>query len=305
MHPEYDISIITINYHGIADTCEMIDSIPRTKRRLEVIVVDNGSTDNEADRLEERYQRNGVCFPVKIIRSDRNRGFAGANNMGIRKAAGKLIFLVNNDTLLNDTDIDALAERLEKDERIGAVSPLICDHEGELLIQYAGYAPLSKITLRNHAIGYGEKEHGKYGIAHPTPYLHGAAMMVRKEAIDKAGLMPECYFLYYEELDWSIMLRQAGYQLWFEPACTVKHKESRTTGKMSDTKNYFITRNRLLFAKRNLNTWYCWLAYAYQIGIVFPKNVVSHIVHKHPELARSTAQGIWDFLSGRKHPLES
>ena len=100
-------------------------------------------------------------------------------------------------------------------------------------IQFAGYTPLSRITMRNRSIGFGEEDHGQYDAAHPTPYAHGAAMMVKREAIEKAGLMPECYFLYYEELDWSMMMRRAGYEIWYEPSTTIYHKESQTTGQQS------------------------------------------------------------------------
>jgi GT2 family glycosyltransferase len=100
-------------------------------------------------------------------------------------------------------------------------------------IQFAGYTPLSSITIRNRAIGCGEEDKGQYDTPHPTPYAHGAAMMVKREAIEKVGLMPECYFLYYEELDWSMMMTRAGYDIWYEPACTIFHKESQSTGQNS------------------------------------------------------------------------
>ena len=123
-------------------------------------------------------------------------------------------------------------------------------------IQFAGYTPLSRYTMRNRSIGFGETDKGQYDTAHPTPYAHGAAMLVKREALEQVGLMPECYFLYYEELDWSMMFIRAGYAIWYEPACTIYHKESQATGQNSPLKTYYLTRNRLLFVKRNIQHIY-------------------------------------------------
>ena len=219
MEVEKLLSIITINYNGLKDTCELIDTLPLNDETIEVIVVDNASTQDEATELEKRYPL------IIVIRSDKNLGFAGGNNLGIKAA--------------------------HSSAQIGMVCPKIRFTWDKQPIQYAGYTPLSKITLRNKSIGFGEQDNGQYDTPHPTPYAHGAAMMVKREVIEKVGMMPECYFLYYEELDWSMMIRRAGYEIWYEPACTIFHKESQTTGQMSPLKTYFITRNRLLFAQRN------------------------------------------------------
>lgn len=297
MDQKFDISLITINYHGWQDTCDMIASIPTTRLRMEVIVVDNGSGADETDKLDRWLKEWQGVIPVSIVKSAENLGFAGGNNLGISKARGRLLFLLNNDTLLHHTDIDRLAKRVLQAPHIGGASPLICDADANERIQYAGYTPLSSITLRNHAIGWGERRCQAYSHAHPTPYLHGAAMMVRREAINRAGLMPTCYFLYYEELDWSLMLRRAGYELWFEPQCLVHHKESRSTGTNSPLKAYYLSRNRLLFARRNLTVPKRWLAYAYQLAVVTPHTLIRQIAtDRNRSLARATLQGIQHFL---------
>ena len=145
----------------------------------------------------------------------------------------------------------SLRDRLESSPMIGIVCPKIRFAWGSNPIQFAGYTQLSEITVRNQAIGFGEEDDGQYEIAHPTSYAHGAAMLVKRDAIDKVGLMPECYFLYYEELDWSMMFTRAGYQIWYEPACTIYHKESQATGQNSPLRTYYITHNRLLLVKRH------------------------------------------------------
>lgn len=298
MHRECELSIITINYNGLKDTCELIDTLPLEYDSIEVIVVDNASILDEATLIKQRYPQ------VKVIRSPQNLGFAGGNNLGIQAAKGKYLFFLNNDTLLRCKMEDVrskiflpLIDRLESSPKIGMASPKIKFSWGDNPIQFAGYTPLSKITLRNRSIGCGEADNGQYDIPHPTPYAHGAAMMVKREVIDKASLMPECYFLYYEELDWSMMIRRAGYDIWYEPACTIFHKESQTTGQNSPLRTYYLTRNRLLFAKRNINSPQKYLTYLYLIGIVALRDIIIHTLHRRPDLSQATLKGLYDFLT--------
>ena len=281
-------SIITINYNGLADTCALIETIPFNED-MEVIVVDNASDHQEADTIAERFPL------VKVIRSDRNVGFAGGNNLGIQAAQGTYLFLVNNDTVFKDFNISFLIDRLESSSDIGIVCPKIRFAWDKNPIQFAGYTTLSMVTMRNRSIGYGEDDHGQYETAHPTPYAHGAAMLVKREAIDKVGLMPECYFLYYEEIDWSMMFTRAGYQIWYEPKCTIYHKESQATGQDSPLRTYYITRNRLLFVRRNRRGILRGLSYAYLTAVVAPRDMLRHITKGRFNLAKATYKGLRDF----------
>ena len=285
------LSIITINYNGLADTCALIDSIPLNDDSLEVIVVDNASKADEAATIQQRYPQ------VRVIKSDKNLGFAGGNNLGIKAAHGKYLFFLNNDTLLRPqtSDFRHLISRLGADEKIGAVCPKIRFSWGSNPIQFAGYTPLSPITMRNRAIGFGEEDNGQYDKAHPTPYAHGAAMMVKREVIEKASLMPECYFLYYEELDWSMMIRRAGYEIWYEPTCTVYHKESQATGQNSPLRTYYITRNRLLFVKRNIQGLNRYLSYLYLATIVATKDILKFTAQRRMDLAQAVVRGVYNF----------
>ena len=303
MTEEKIISIITINYNGLKDTCELMDTLPLDDTSIEVIVVDNGSRQDEASIIQERYPQ------VKVIRSDKNLGFAGGNNLGIEASCGKYLYFINNDTLLNlqgqpvkkakygmQADLRYLVERFESDPQIGMVSPKIRFTWGQNLIQYAGYTPLTRITLRNHAIGFNESDYGQYDTPHSTPYAHGAAMMVKREVIDKAGMMPTCFFLYYEEIDWSMMIRRAGYDIWYEPSSTIYHKESQTTGQASPLRTYYITRNRLLLVKRNSQPPWRYLSYLYLIFVAGTKGVLKSLSDRRPDLTNAILHGLWDFI---------
>ncbi len=297
MHQECELSIITVNYNGIKDTCELIDSITFTDD-MEVIVVDNGSIDDETALISRLYPQ------VKTIRSDKNLGFAGGNNLGMKAAKGKYLFLINNDTIFKDYNIQPLIERLEFSPTIGMVCPKIRFAWGDNPIQFAGYTPLSKITVRNQALGYDEKDQGQYDMPHPTPYAHGAAMLIKREAIEKVGLMPECYFLYYEELDWSMLLARAGYEIWYEPACTIFHKESQSTGQDSPLRTYYMTRNRLLLVKRNWHGLTKYLSYIYIIGIVSTRDILKNMIKGKKDHVKAIYQALCDFANSKFNNYE-
>lgn len=287
---ECNLSIITVNYNGQKDTCALIDTIPLNDPSLEVIVVDNASIENEAEIISKRYPQ------IKVVRSATNLGFAGGNNLGIRAARGKYLFFINNDTEFRDGwNVEPLMQRLESSDKIGIVCPKIRFAWSPQPIQFAGYTQLSAITMRNQAIGYGEEDHGQYDTAHPTPYAHGAAMMVKRDALERVGMMPECYFLYYEELDWSEMFKRAGYEIWYEPACTIYHKESQTTGAESPLKTYYITRNRLLFTKRNCTIATRYATYVYLTVIVALRDIGKFMLKGRNDLVVATVRGMIHF----------
>ena len=144
---ERRISVISVNYNGYDLTCAMIDSLRRhVTTPLEIVIVDNGSARDEAAPLRERYP------DVKVLRSERNLGFAGGNNLGFAAATGDYLLLLNNDTEVTEDTLHYLCETLDGDRSIGAVCPKIRFFASPQHIQFAGYTPLTRITLRN-AVG--------------------------------------------------------------------------------------------------------------------------------------------------------
>ena len=283
-----DISFITICYNGFKDTCELIESLQEKLHSVtyEIIVVDNASREDEAAKISRLYPS------VIAIRSEINGGFSGGNNIGIRAARGKYLFFINNDTYIESDAISCLVERLESRPEIGGVSPKIRFAFPPQHIQFAGFTPLSRITLRNNMLGVGCPDDGKYDTPHPTPYLHGAAMMIKREVIGKAGMMPEIFFLYYEELDWSTSMTRAGYELWYEPRCTVFHKESQSTGQLSQLRTYYLTRNRLLYARRNLRGAARLGSVLYQSTVAALKNGLLYALKGRFDLFLAVCKGV-------------
>ncbi len=270
------VSIITVNFNQAEVTYALLESIRRQDyQNIEVIVVDNASRDNPGPTLMARFPE------ARFIRSEQNLGFAGGNNLGIAVATGDFLFFVNNDAELTDGCIAALVGRMQEESSpsIGAISPLICYYREEGgpphdIIQYAGMTPVNPITARNRTIGQGEQDRGQYAGAQPTAYAHGAAMMVSREAFEKAGPMPDDFFLYYEELDWCEQIRRAGFDIWVEPQARVYHKESLTVAKLGALKTYFLNRNRIRFIRRNFPAqWPLFCAYLWLVAV--PKNLLT------------------------------
>ena len=160
-----DISFITICYNGFKDTCELIESLQNKIDSVsyEIIVVDNASHEIEAAKIHQLYPT------VVAIRSNENSGFSGGNNIGIQVAKGKYIFLINNDTYIESDHIAYLVERLESRPEIGGVSPKIRFAFPPQHIQFAGFTPLSQITLRNHMLGFDCPDDGTFYTPHTTP----------------------------------------------------------------------------------------------------------------------------------------
>lgn len=287
------LSFITVCYNGIADTCALIDSIHKIIHSVsyEIIVVDNASRKDEAAIIKAHYPT------VITLRSQQNLGFSGGNNMGLEIAQGRYLFLINNDTYFESDSIQALINRLESHSEIGAVSPKICFAFPPQYIQFAGYTPLSSITMRNEPIGMGHPDDGSFEVPHPSPYLHGAAMLIKREVVDRVGLMPEIYFLYYEELDWCTAMTRAGYTLWYEPHCTVFHKESQSTGQQSPLRTFYLTRNRLLYAWRNFTGMRCLLSILYQMTVAAGKNSLVYLLKHRVDLASAVWKGVFAFFS--------
>ena len=185
-----DISFITICYNGFKDTCELIESLHKKLKSVsyEIIVVDNASREDEAAKIHELYPT------VISIRSNENGGFSGGNNIGIRAAKGKYIFLINNDTYIESDEIAYLVERLESRPEIGGVSPKIRFAFPPQHIQFAGFTPLTKITLRNNMLGFDCPDDGSYDTPHPTLSTRGShdyqTRSDRKNRDDAGNLLP-------------------------------------------------------------------------------------------------------------------
>ncbi|MBE9463117.1 glycosyltransferase family 2 protein [Dyadobacter sp. UP-52] len=271
------VSVVTVNFNQPKITEDLLRSLQEVNsyQNLEIIVVDNGSKENHVLTWKLKYP------DVIFIRSEANTGFAGGNNLGIEQATGDYYFLINNDTEVTELLIEKLVQALDNNPVIGVISPKIHYFDQPGMLQYAGYTPMNYYTARNACVGQFEEDKGQYdSLTGPTGYAHGAAMMIRKEAIEKAGLMAENYFLYFEELDWCERIRKAGYEIHVDLQALIFHKESISVGKRSALKEFFMTRNRILFIRKNTSTATFAIFCCYFMATVFPRNILHYLIYK-------------------------
>lgn len=286
-----EVSIITVNYNGIVDTRELLLSLQtHLKLSYQVIVVDNGSIQNEAALLQKEFSW------ITTVRSEENLGFSGGNNLAIPLATSDYLYFLNNDTYLEDDSILALLDVFKTDPLTAGVSPLILFSFPEDSIQFAGYTELTRITLRNKLIGFGEKNTGRYACLKRTPYLHGAAMLFKKSIVAKVGFMPTQFFLYYEELDWSTQFTNKGYHLYYVPQSKVYHKESQSIGRNSALQVFYLSRNRLLYAYRNRKGFIRISSLVYLFFIMFVKDSFIYLFTGKWNLLYSVWKGCFSFI---------
>ncbi len=291
------VSIITVNFNQPKATIELLQSLKKQNHaNIEVILVDNASDINHEAEFSNTYPN------LTFIRTKANLGFAGGNNLGINVAKGDYIFLLNNDTEIPEHCISTMIDEFEKNENIGLLSPLILYDDDKSIIQYAGYTPLNYLTARNAQTGQFEKNLNQFdGITRETGFCHGAAVMCRKTDLQKAGLMDENYFLYYEELDWCEKFKRIGKAIYFTGKTFIYHKESISVGKESAIKTYFITRNRMLFIRKNtsfLNTLFFSI---YYIFIACPKLIIKYALTGKKHLIKWVVKAIMWNLTHQKN----
>lgn len=201
---------------------------------------------------------------------------------------------MNNDTEFTEGLVQTLVDALDKNPEIGIISPKIKYFQFPDTLQYIGFTPMDYYTCRNKCLGQFEKDNGQYDhITAPTGFCHGAAMMLRKEAVEKAGPMTENFFLYYEEMDWNEHIKRAGYQAWVCTDALIYHKESVSVGQGSSLKEYFMNRNRILFIRRNAPLHKAIVFYAYFMLLVVPRNVLNYIKQKNYNFISMLFKAIW------------
>jgi GT2 family glycosyltransferase len=327
------VAIIILNYNNQEYTVDCLKSLKDiTYGNYKVFLVDNGSEKDDIEKLKTGLQNIDVSKfkAFDFLEHHPNNGFSGGNNVGIKKALEEnfdYILLLNNDTTVEPDFVDEMVKAAESDKKIGAVGPKIYFHpdmiknneevtdctneevlehpkdlikeKNDLLIWYAG-GGFSWFGGGKH---YGLDEvdvNPEESKIKETKYITGCAFLIKKEVIDKVGIMPEEFFLYYEDVDWSLSVKKAGYKLVYAPAAKVYHKVSRTTKKMGNPMiHYYHIRNALLISKRQapkviLAGIYVWSALHYLKQIL--KLV---ILPKKRESTKMIMRGIEDFYNNK------
>jgi GT2 family glycosyltransferase len=242
------VAIIVLNWNNKEDTLDCIRSLQGIDYPdHEVILVDNGSTDDSVSAVRLAYPA------LEILETHRNLGFAGGNNEGIRLALRKgvdYVLLLNNDTVVDPNFLSRLVEAAESSADIGIAGPKIYYFKEPKRIWSAG----GKINYRSgntSHIGELEMDEGQYDEVRDTDFMTGCAMLIRRKVLDDIGYLDDRMFLYYEDSDFCARAHRHGYRILFVPSSFVWHKVSSTASKVKDIQFYYGTRNMIIFEKHN------------------------------------------------------
>lgn len=245
------VSIIILNWNGKNDTLECLESVKKIDySNFEVIVVDNGSDDDSSVEIRKQFP------DITVIETGKNLGFAEGNNVGIRHAlrnGAEYIFLLNNDAVADQQILNAFLEAAQLYPDAGIFGAKIYYYSEPDKIQFAVAKWVRETCYFDH-IGEGEVDNeDKFEAYRETDFVMGCAFYFRKELIDKVGYLEPRFFLNYEETDWCFRARYSGYKCFFVPKAKVWHKGSVSLGgQASPQYSYFMTRNELFWAERNL-----------------------------------------------------
>lgn len=284
------VSIITLNYKQATVTSELLTSCKNlTYPNYEILICDMQSAEDPRPILGPALSER-----IRLYMSDVNRGFAGGNNWGMQFAKGEFILLLNNDTEVSPDLIEKLLIPFEQDIQTGVVCPQINYFDSPRTIQYAGFSKMNVFTGRTTAVGHGDDDQGQYNGLHLTFGAHGAAMMIKKDVIEKTGRFAEKFFLYYEEWDWSTRILRAGYKIYVQGDTRVYHKESMSVGKMNPVKEYYLTRNRILYMRRNTKGLKLAAFTAFFTFFTCPKTILKYLSRGNTLFLKAFIRGIKD-----------
>jgi hypothetical protein len=251
------VFIVVLTWNGKDLTLDCLESLEKLDYpRLYIIVVDNGSTDGTAEAVKGRYGDR-----VDLVRNDANLGFAGGNNVGIDHAlrqGADFVLLLNNDTVVDPDLVGNLLAAMLPSPRIGITGPKIYFHDSPDRIWFAGgEVHLCKGITRHRGIR--EKDRGQYDEPIETDFITGCAMMVKREVFSAIGKLDESYPAYFEDTDFCMRARRAGFLVVYAPGGRVWHKVSRSTGgQLSPRKAKLKLRSGWIFFKRYARPYH-WL----------------------------------------------
>jgi len=291
-----NVYIIVLNWNGKDDTVECVRSLRKISYdNYKIIVVDNGSEDDSVFEIKKNFPG------TKIIENKKNLGFAGGNNIGIKYAMenkADYILLINNDTTVNEDFLLELVEVGESDKRVGALGSKIYFHSEPNRIWFAG-GKINWLKNKGTHLGLDEIDNGQYDKMSETDYLTGCCLLVKREVIEKAGILAEDYFLYYEDTDFSARVKNAGYKIMYVPKSKIYHKISRSIKPGSSNYIYYHVRNGLAMAKRNGSFLNKIVLYFYCI-FLFLKQIIKIIfLPRKRNWAYAVLKGEKDFLIGK------
>jgi GT2 family glycosyltransferase len=270
------VSVIIVNWNGLKDTIECIESLNKINySNFEIIVVDNGSKSDDARILRNKFKE------IRLLELKRNLGFAIGNNIGIMVALqnkSDYVLLLNNDTVVDKYFLDEMIMVAESKQHAGVLGSKIYLYDKKRVLWYAG----GKINLYvNHVTqGQNQSDNGQYDVIKDTCWISGACMLIRRDVFDRIGFLSREYFLGWEDIDFCLSARRKGYGCVYVPTSVIWHKASASYRRYN--LNYmqvlFGFRNRIIIRYKFMSKPNFLLFILIQLGIIIPVHIAYYVL---------------------------
>ena len=248
------VCIVILNWNGKDITSKCLDSVRGiTYPNYEVILIDNGSSDGSQEHFKKNYQW------ITFIENPKNLGFTGGNNIGIKIGLEKkadYILLLNNDTVADPSFLDELINAGESRKDVGILNPKIYYYDNPDILWYAGGRVSIFRGIPIH-LGYQKKDEGQYDDSCEVNFITGCAFLIKRDVIEKIGILDENLFIYSEDLDWCFRAFKAGYKGLYVPSSKIWHKEGMDSKKNSgnEFRMFLGTRNTMYVVYKHSTTF--------------------------------------------------
>ena len=249
------IVTVVLNTNRREDTCTALASLEQnTYQNHQALVLDNASTDGSVQAIR-------ASFPTaQIIELQQNLGYAGNNNVGIQAAlaqGAEWVLVLNEDTRLDPDCLSELIKVGTSHPRIGIVGPMVYHHNEPDVIQSAG-GKMGRDWQAWH-IAQNQQDQGQFSQAHEVDWISGCAILVRREVIEQVGMLDARFFYYWEETEWCLRAREAGWCILHAPQARLWHKGVQRDYEPNPSVTYYATRNHLLLMAKHHAPLAAWL----------------------------------------------
>ncbi|MBN2604048.1 MAG: glycosyltransferase family 2 protein [Candidatus Thermoplasmatota archaeon] len=245
MTSEPRVSIIIINYNNWENTVECLESLKDIKyENYEIIVIDNGSTNNSYHEIKCRYSS------LKIFKLNNNLGFSSGVNFGISKAQNyEYLLLLNNDVTVDKLFLTKLVFGIQLDKNIGLIGSKIYYSQSKKI--WSAGIGMRRITKATYLYAFNDNNKLWKSRGLEVDYLTGCCLLIRKDVIDKVGLFDEEYFMYYEDIDFCMRAKEKFFKIVYFPSSIVWHKGGGASNKVFI--DYYRMRNHFIFLKKRFH----------------------------------------------------
>jgi GT2 family glycosyltransferase len=295
------IVTIVLNTNRRQDTLECLASLERgAGPDCAIIVLDNASTDGSVEAIRSHFPA------VQIVPLVENRGYAGNNNVGIETALAQgadWVFVLNEDTVLAPDCLSRLVEAGEGDLRVGIVGPMVYHHNEPRVIQSAG-GRLGSNWVATH-IGQNEVDQGQYPTPRRVDWISGCAILVRRAVIEQIGMLDERFYYYWEETEWCIRTRKAGWDILHVPYAKLWHKGVQRDYRPAPSVTYYNTRNRLLALAKHHAPLRVWMSTWWQTFKTLASWTIRPIWRSKRAHRDAMWHGVRDFLAQSWGPMST